>query len=66
MIECKHTALNNWVAEVAALCQPDAIHWCDGSQAEYDALAAQLVAKGTFIALDPAKRPGSYLARSNP
>ena len=66
MIECKHTALNNWVAEIAALCQPDAIHWCDGSQAEYDALAAQLVAKGTFIRLDEAKRPGSYLARSNP
>ena len=66
MIECKHTALNDWVAEIAALCRPDAIHWCDGSQAEYDALAAQLVAKGTFIALDPAKRPGSYLARSNP
>ncbi len=66
MIECKHTALNAWVAEVAALCQPDAIHWCDGSQAEYDALAAQLVAKGTFIRLDGAKRPGSYLARSNP
>ena len=66
MIECKHTALNNWVAEIAALCQPDAIHWCDGSRAEYDALAAQLVAKGTFIRLDEAKRPGSYLARSNP
>ncbi|MBR4251577.1 MAG: phosphoenolpyruvate carboxykinase (GTP) [Kiritimatiellae bacterium] len=66
MIECKHTALNAWVAEVAALCQPDAIHWCDGSQAEYDALAGQLVARGTFICLDGAKRPGSYLARSNP
>ena len=32
MIECKHTALNNWVAEIAALCQPDAIHWCDRSE----------------------------------
>jgi len=54
------------VAELAALCQPERVHWCDGSQAEYDALCAGLVRSGTFIPLDPARRPGSFLARSDP
>lgn len=48
------------------LCQPDAIHLCDGTLAEYDRLCQQLVAKGTFTALNPSKRPHSFLTRSDP
>jgi len=60
----KNTKLLNWVNEVAALCQPDKIHWCDGSQQEADALCALMVKNGTFTAI-PA-RPGSFWCRSNP
>ena len=56
--------LLNWVAGVADLTQPDGIHWCDGSEAERDRLYEDMVETGTLIRLDPAKRPGSYLARS--
>ncbi len=59
-------ALAGWVREVAALTQPDAIHWCDGSQAEYDALIADMLQTGTLIGLDPETRPRSYLHRSDP
>ena len=55
-----------WVEQVAELTQPAAIHWCDGSAEEYDELARQLVEAGTFERLSDAKRPNSYLARSNP
>ncbi|MFT3797839.1 phosphoenolpyruvate carboxykinase (GTP) [Microbacterium sp.] len=58
-------ALKTWVDEMAALCEPDDIQWCDGSDAEYEALCAQLVASGTFIRLNEQKRPRSYLARSD-
>ena len=61
-----HTALLAWVDEMVALCRPDAVQWCDGSEAEYDALCETLVKAGTFIKLNPAKRPNSYLARSHP
>ena len=62
----KNKKLQNWVEEAAALCQPDSIYWCDGSQEENDRLSEELVQKGTFVRLDPEKRPGSYLARSSP
>ena len=62
----KNARLIAWVADMVALCKPANIHWCDGSQQEYDALCAQLVAAGTFKPLNPAKRPGSFLAWSDP
>jgi phosphoenolpyruvate carboxykinase (GTP) len=58
--------LLRWVEEVAELTQPDEIHWCDGSAEEYDRLCAQMVEAGTFERLSDAKRPNSYLVRSDP
>jgi phosphoenolpyruvate carboxykinase (GTP) len=58
--------LLEWVEETAALTEPRAIHWCDGSAEEYDALCAQLVEAGTFRRLSDAKRPNSYLGLSDP
>ncbi|MBT9544205.1 MAG: phosphoenolpyruvate carboxykinase (GTP) [Candidatus Sericytochromatia bacterium] len=55
-----------WIQEVVNLCQPDAIHWCDGSQEEYDSLCQEMVEKGTFKRLNPEKRPNSFLALSDP
>ncbi len=55
-----------WVEEVAALTQPDAVEWCDGSAEEYDRLCELLVASGTFKELSQAKRPNSYWAHSDP
>jgi phosphoenolpyruvate carboxykinase (GTP) len=59
-------ALREWVKEVAALTKPDAIAWCDGSEAERDRLTRQAVAQGILIELDQKKRPGCYLHRSDP
>jgi len=61
-----HSGLTGWVDEMVSLCDPDQVHWCDGSQEEYDRLCAQMVEAGTFIRLNPAIRPDSYLARSDP
>jgi phosphoenolpyruvate carboxykinase (GTP) len=61
-----HARLAAWVEEVAALTQPDRIHWCDGSQEEWDALTKELVASGTLVQLDPEKKPNSFWAASDP
>jgi len=62
----KNAGLISWVKEMVELCKPDTVYWCDGSQEEYDRLCEEMVAAGTFVRLDPAKRPNSFLARSHP
>jgi phosphoenolpyruvate carboxykinase (GTP) len=61
-----HLGLRAWVEEIAALTQPDEIHWCDGSADEYDQLAQTLIDAGTLQRLSDTKRPNSYLALSDP
>ncbi|MBX7215096.1 MAG: phosphoenolpyruvate carboxykinase (GTP) [Thermoflexales bacterium] len=58
--------LRKWIDKMVALCAPDAVQVCDGSQAEYDALCEELVRAGTFIRLNPRHRPNSFLSRSDP
>ncbi|MBN8739808.1 MAG: phosphoenolpyruvate carboxykinase [Lysobacterales bacterium 69-70] len=62
----KLDALNRWVDEIARLTQPDRIHWCDGSEAEYQALVELMLDTGDLTELNPATHPNCYLHRSNP
>jgi phosphoenolpyruvate carboxykinase (GTP) len=61
-----HPRLAAWVAHWTSILRPDWVEWCDGSDAEHDELCQRLVESGTFIPLDPSKRPDSFLARSDP
>jgi len=61
-----HKGLLKWVDDMATMCQPDSIHWCDGSQEEYDYLFQLMLNNNTAIKLNEEKKPGSYLIRSDP
>ncbi|MCC7307078.1 MAG: phosphoenolpyruvate carboxykinase (GTP), partial [Acidobacteria bacterium] len=62
----KNEELIKFVQEAVELCKPANVHWCDGSQEEYDKMCAEMVAGGTLIKLNEEKRPNSFLARSHP
>ena len=61
-----HKKAAEWVEQVRQLCKPDSVYWCDGSEEENTKLCDMLVEKGTYIRLNPEKRPGCFLARSTP
>ena len=65
-IPTKHAKLVEWVEQWAAICKPEGIYWCDGSKAEYDRLAEEMVQSGLAVRLNPAKKPNSLLFRSDP
>jgi phosphoenolpyruvate carboxykinase (GTP) len=64
--EPKHKRLSAWLEDVARLCKPDRVHWCDGTQQEYQAMLRLMVMTGTAIQLADDKRPNSILVRSSP
>ncbi|MCX9191575.1 phosphoenolpyruvate carboxykinase (GTP) [Carbonactinospora thermoautotrophica] len=65
-VPTEHRKLLEWVQEIAALTKPDRVEWCDGSDEEYERLCELLVETGTFKRLNPAKRPNSFYAASDP
>ncbi len=65
-VKVTNEGLQAWVDKMERLCKPDSVHWCDGTVEENDILCEQMVKAGTFIRLNPEKRPNSYLARSHP
>jgi phosphoenolpyruvate carboxykinase (GTP) len=65
-MDIKNQQLKHWIEEVRQLTQPDQVVICDGSQSEYDKLCDLMVKSGTFLKLNPQKRPNSYLCRSDP
>ncbi|MGE5539166.1 MAG: phosphoenolpyruvate carboxykinase (GTP) [Gemmatimonas sp.] len=66
MTPTRNKKLLAWIDEIAAKCRPDRVYWCDGSKEEFNRLCAEMVKKGTLIKLNEAKRPNSYLCRSDP
>lgn len=62
----KNQKLLTWIDEMAGICAPDQVIWCDGSKEEYDELAQMMVKNGTYVKLNEAKRPNSYWVRSDP
>src|SRR5689334_15297380 len=65
-IPSEHHGLVKWVQEMATLCTPENVHWCDGSPEEYNRLCSAMVETGTFIKLNPERRPDSFFCRSDP
>nr|WP_320132766.1 phosphoenolpyruvate carboxykinase (GTP) [uncultured Holophaga sp.] len=63
---CSNTRASQWITEMVTHCRPAGVHWCEGSQEEYDRLCEEMVQAGVFRRLNPEKRPGCYLALSDP